>query len=186
MSADARPITYWFFGEITEVQRNDGDAIPGLAIGDTFDGYTTFEAGGWNGTAGTVQATINGVNLIFTGDSIYGGVSWGPGLPYSIRVAGDRAGAGSSIAGSTFSAGNFGSELTDTDASAGIVEPFPSQFDLNEFETNVFSISGSLIGSNDRVGATGTLTRFARFPVPEPSTAILAALGLLAGARRRC
>jgi hypothetical protein len=170
--ATAAPLTYNFAGEITEVFQNSGNIIPNLAPGDPFTGYVTFESTGWDHTSGTVFAQLNGVDLLFTGSYIYGDVTLGPATRYEIRIAGDTGG---SITGSTFSAGNFGPELIDAYGSAGYTTPFPPVFDLSQFETNVFLISGGVIGAPNRsVSATGRLTQF--FAAPEPGGALLAML----------
>lgn len=174
-------MTYQYKGVVTDIFLNENNAIPNLAVGDQFTGYATFESTGWHHTAGTVFASLNGVDLLFTGNYIYGQVDVQPAIKYSIRIAGDTGG---SIAGSTFSAGNFGPELIDADGSAGITIPFPNSVNLGEFETNVFLISGTLLTANQRLSVRGTLTEFAR--VPEPCTAMLALLGIgCAGLRRR-
>jgi hypothetical protein len=171
-NASAAPLTYNFAGEIIEVFQNAGNVIPNLAPGDPFTGYVTFESTGWHHTQGTVFASLNGVDLLFTGSYIYGNVTLGPANRYEIRIAGDTGG---SIVGSTFTAGNFGPELIDADGSAGYTTPFPPVFDVSQFETNVFLISGGVIGAPNRsVSATGRLTQF--FAAPEPGGALLAML----------
>lgn len=166
-------ITYGFSGTIAEVSENENDAIPGLAVGDAFTGSTTFESTGWHGTSGTVRTIINGVDLLFTGQAIYGEVDVQPATSYSIRIAGDTAGL---LVGSTFSAGNFGPDLRDTDGSAGHTTPFPNSLNLAEFEQNLFRIMGTLVSGNHRIFATGQLTEF--FLVPEPTSLLLAACAL--------
>jgi hypothetical protein len=173
-TAPAELLTYKYVGIITDVFQNENNVIPDLAAGDSFTGYATFESAGWNHTAGTVFASLNGIDLLFTGQYIYGNASLEPSGKYQIRIAGDTGGA---IGGSTFSAGNFGPELIDTDGSAGYSELFPASFKLDEFEVNEFLISGSLIDSGNRVSAGGQLSQF--FAVPESSTFVLAALGAL-------
>ena len=167
-------MTYKYAGIITDVTLNENNAIPNLAAGDSFAGYATFESTGWHHTAGTVFAKLNGVDLLFTGHYIYGNATLGPAGRYEIRIAADTGG---SIAGSTFSAGNFGPELIDTDGSAGYSELFPASLELDEFEVNEFLISGSFVGSGQRVSASGHLTQF--FAVPESSTLVLAVMGAL-------
>jgi hypothetical protein len=171
-TATAAPLTYRFTGEITVVSQNENNVIPNLAVGAPFSGYVTFESTGWHRTAGTIFAAINGVDLLFTGQYIYGEVVVQPDS-HEFRVAGDTGG---SITGSTFNAGNFGPELGDTDGSAQIAAPFPAVFDLAEFEVNTFLISGNLIAPARRVDADGRLTAF--WLVPEPASAILAAVGV--------
>jgi hypothetical protein len=180
-NATAAPLTYKFAGEITDVFQNTSNIIPNLAPGDPFTGYVTFESTGWQHTSGTVFAKLNGVDLLFTGNYIYGNVTLGPANRYAIRIAGDTGG---SITGSTFTAGNFGPELIDADGSAGYTTPFPPVFDLSHFETNIFRISGGVIGAtNLSLSANGRLTQF--FAVPEPATALLAIAALAALPRRR-
>lgn len=168
-------LTYQYTGIITEVFLNENNAIPGLAIGDSFTGHTTFEATGWHHTAGSVFASINGVDLLFTGNYIYGEVIVQPSTKYSIRIAGDTGG---SITGSTFSAGNFGPNLIDSDGSAGYSTPFPPSLDLSQFETNVFLMSGTILATNQRLSITGTLNEFS--VVPEPTSSALVAFAVCA------
>lgn len=168
-------LTYQYAGLITDVFLNENNAIPGLTAGDSFTGYTTFEATGWHHTAGTVFASINGVDLLFTGNYVYGNVEVQPAAKYSIRVAADTGG---SITGSTFSAGNFGPELIDSDGSAGYSTPFPPSLDLSQFETNVFLMSGTILATNQRLSITGKLTEFSL--VPEPTSSALIAFGVCA------
>lgn len=166
-------LSYHYAGIVSEVFLNENNAIPGLAVGDSFTGYTTFEANGWHHTAGTVFALIRGVDILFTGNYIYGKVEMGPAAKYSIRIAGDTGGA---ITGSTFSAGNFGPELIDSDGSANLSAPFPPSFDLDEFETNVFLVSGTILATNQRISLRGALTQFSM--IPEPTSIGLVALGM--------
>jgi hypothetical protein len=173
-SASAELMTYRYAGIISEITQNENNVIPDLSAGDLFTGYTTFESTGWNHTSGTVFASLNGVDLLFTGQYIYGNVFASRSSRYEIRIASDTGG---SIVGSTFSAGNFGPNLIDTDGSAGYLELFPKSLDLDEFEVNSFLISGSLISSGNRVSASGQLTQF--FAVPESTTLALAAIGTI-------
>ncbi|WP_146396155.1 hypothetical protein [Pseudobythopirellula maris] len=165
-------LTYVFSGEITEI--SSSNEAHGVSLGDPFNGYMTFDSDGWHSTAGTVQATLNGVNLLFTGESIYGGVTAQPGGYYSLRVAADTGG---SIDGSSFSAGNFGPEIEDRDGSAGIAESFPAAFDLSEFETNILKIFGTYLPTNTRYSVSGTLTSLQL--VPEPASLLTAMCGML-------
>ena len=176
----AAPLTYKFAGQIADVFQNPNNVIPNLAVGDDFAGYLTFESTGWHHTQGTIFASLNGVDLLFTGSYIYGNVTLGPANRYEISIAGD---AGGSTVGSTFNAGNFGPELIDTDGSAGYAVPFPSVFDLSHFETNIFRISGSVIPATQSVSATGRLTQF--FAVPEPSGLLVCCGPLVALLARR-
>jgi hypothetical protein len=180
-SASAALLTYQYAGVVTDVFLNENNAIPGLTVGDSFTGYTTFEATGWHHTAGTVFASINGVDLFFTGNYVYGNVEVQPAAKYSIRIAAD---AGGSITGSTFSAGNFGPELIDSDGSAGYATPFPPSLDLNQFETNVFLVSGTILATNQRLSITGTLTEFSIIPEPTSSALIAFAIGAIGGVCR--
>ena len=172
-------ITYQYAGEITEVTQNQDNVIPNLSVGDVFTGYVTFESTGWHRTAGIVFAKLNGVDLLFTGQYIFGNVAVEPAR-YAIRIAGDTGGA---ISGSTFNAGNFGPDLADSNGSAGYSQPFPPSLDLDEFELNVFRISGTVLATNDGISANGRLTQFTL--VPEPATAASAAGGALCLLRRR-
>lgn len=173
--AGAAQITYGYLCQITSVAENQNNVVPGLAVDGLFSGYVTFESTGWDHSSGTVFATFGGVELLFTGQYIYGNVSVQTNQ-YSIRIAGDTGG---SITGSTFNAGNFGPELIDSDGSAGYVEPFPIAFALDQFETNVFLISGTVLASGDRVSATGRILSFVR--IPEPTAMALAAGAASAG-----
>jgi hypothetical protein len=170
-AASAAPLTYRYTGEITVVSQNESNVIPNLAVGDPFSGYVTFESTGWHHTAGTVFATINGVDLLFTGQYIYGQVVLSPKL-YEIRIAADNGG---SIAGSTFNAVNFGPRLGDIDHSAGITTPFPATLNVEEFEINSFLLSGTVIGADADLDATGRLTAF--WFVPEPTGTVMFAAG---------
>jgi hypothetical protein len=171
-TASAETLTYKYSGAITNIFLNEDNVIPDLAVGDAFTGYVSFESTGWHHTEGTVFVSLNGVDLLFTGNYIYGEVNVQLATNYSIRIAGDTGG---DISGSTFSAGNFGPDLEDTDGSGGYSIPFPIWLDLNEFETNVFLLSGGFVDSKKRLSATGRLTEF--FAVPEPSSVVLVAFG---------
>jgi hypothetical protein len=174
ISGYAEMITYNFTGTITSVTTNTNNTIPNLDVGDTFSGYTSFESTGWNGSNGTVYVSLNGVDLLFTGPSIYGGVALTPNS-YSLRIAGDAAG---DITGSTFSAFNFGPDLIDSNGSAGITELFPESLNLQEFETNIFRIMGTY-PSDPSIGlnAVGRLDSFT-VAVPEPSCVLALLSGL--------
>lgn len=149
-------LDYTFEGVITEVTENENDVVPGLAVGDTFFGSLRFDSQGWQNTAGVVSVFLNGVDLRFEGDSIFGGLSIDPF--YSFRIAADQAGAGADIRNSTFAAFNFGIRLEDMDPSDQYNETFPVFIGPDEYETNVVSISGSVIASGDRVNAVGRVT----------------------------
>jgi hypothetical protein len=88
----AAPLTYKFAGQITDVFQNPNNVIPNLAVGDDFAGHLTFESTGWHHTQGTVFASLNGVDLLFTGSYIYGNVTLGPANRYEISIAGDAGG----------------------------------------------------------------------------------------------
>jgi len=166
----ASPISYAYTGQITQVTSNPNDVIPNLAIGDLFTGQLTVDSSGWNRTAGEVRATINGVELVFDGEFVYGQVNVVPFSEYSIRIAADTGG---DIGDSTFSAFNFGPNLIDSDGSADHNEQFPVSLNLTEFETNDFRIAGVVRSTGDFVNATGTLTSFVKV-VPEPSVTFIA------------
>lgn len=178
--ASAEVMTYFFEGEVTSVALNQNNVIPGLAVNDEFTGSVTFESSGWNNTNGTVQVNLNGVDLFFTGDSIYGGVQLNPSTnQYEIRIQGDTGG---DITGSNFSAFNFGPDLEDANGSAGITDLFPTSINPNELEINIFTLGGSYIPTGDMLNAQGRVTYFSTNPIPEPQTFGLIALmgGLLA------
>ena len=158
-------LTYQYTGKFTEITTNENDVIPDLKTGDDFSGYVTFDSNDWHQTVGTVFVTVNGIDLLFSGSFIYGAVEVIPTSSYWIRIAGDTGG---DIGTSTFSAGNFGPYLEDTDGSAGHSVPFPSSLNLSEFETNRFTIWGTYISTGDSINAIGQLTEF--ILVPEPST----------------
>lgn len=171
----AEIITYNFTGTITSITTNQNNVIPNLNVGDTFSGYTKFESTGWDQTSGTMFVSLNGVNLLFAGSNIYGGVTQNPNR-YSLRIAADNLG---NNPGSTFNAFNFGPELVDSNGSAGITQPFPASLNLQEFETNTFLIAGTYVPSNSQVGLTGRLDTFT-IAVPEPSSIVALAAGLAA------
>lgn len=152
-------LTYEFSGTINQIATNQNEVIPSLEVGDPFSGYVTFDSTGWQQTIGTVSATVNGIELYFSGQYIYGGVTVEPGLLYDIRVAADNGG---SIGDSTFNAGNFGPDLVDTDGSAGISEPFPHSLNLTEFEDNIFRILGTFVSTGDQISLLGQLDDFVK------------------------
>jgi len=137
-------VDYFFDGVITGVFENENDVIPGLAVGDSFSGQMRFDSQGWQNTAG-----------IISGDSIFGGLSNDPN--YSFRILADQAGFGADIRNSTFSAGNFGIVLEAQNPSEqdNSILPVPGPI---EYETNSFSIFGTVIASDDRVSAFGEVT----------------------------
>lgn len=145
-------VDYYFDGVITAVFENENDVVPGLAAGDPFSGKLRFDSRGWQNTAGIISVSINGVELLFEGDSIFGGLSNDPN--YSFRIVAD---AGGDIRNSTFSAGNFGIVLEGTDPSEldNLILSVPGP---EEYETNSVSIFGTVIASDDRVGAFGEVT----------------------------
>ena len=149
-------LDYFFEGVITEVTENENNVIPGLAVGDTFFGELRFDSQGWQNTAGVISVFVNGVELRFEGDSIFGGLSIDPF--YSFRIVADQAGFGADIRDSTFSATNFGVTLEDMDPSPLYNDTFPVFLSPEDYERNEFSILGSVIASNDRVNAVGELT----------------------------
>ena len=148
-------VDYFFDGVITGVFENENDVVPGLAIGDSFSGQMRFDSQGWQNTAGIISVSINGVELLFGGDSIFGGLSNDPN--YSFRILADQAGFGADIRNSTFSAGKFGIVLEAQNPSEqeNLILPVPGPI---EYETNSFSIFGTVIASDDRVSAIGEVT----------------------------
>jgi hypothetical protein len=177
-------LTYYFEGTITSVNNNENNVIPGLQVGDSFTGCTTFDETGWHASVGKVFASINGVDLLFDGNAIFGEVAVTPGSLYDIRIAADSVTGGLS-SDSTFSAGNFGFDLVDTDGSAGHNSPFPTTLNLAEFEDNVFKISGRYIPTGEDVSALGELSYFSQIPVPEPASGVVLLAGCAALIRRR-
>ena len=155
----AQELTYDFTGTIIDIVDNENEIIPNLEIGTSFTGYVTFQSSGWQQTVGTVSATINDVELYFSGEYIYGEVDFAAGRFYDIRVAADNGG---DIENSTFNAGNFGPDLVDTNGSAGISEPFPGQLNLTEFEENTFRIWGNYVATGDRIFISGQLNEFVK------------------------
>ncbi len=146
-------LDYFFDGVITEVTENENDAVPNLAVGDTFSGQLRFDSRGWHNTAGIISVTINGVELRFEGDSIFGGLSVDP--DYSFRIAAD---AGGDIRNSTFQAFNFGIQFEDIGSSFPYSDTFPEFVASEDYETNVVRIWGSMVASGDRVIALGEVT----------------------------
>ena len=156
-------LDYDFEGVITGVFENENDVIPGLAVGDTFFGGLRFDSQGWQNTAGIISVFVNGVELRFEGDSIFGGLSIDPF--YSFRIMADQAGFGADIRNSTFSAGSFGLTLEDMDPSPFYNDTFPVFLSPEDYERNEFSIFGTVIASDDRVSAVGELTWLGRVAV---------------------
>ncbi len=171
---EADLLTYSFSGRVTEITTNSNGVIPNLAIGDAFEGYTTFESEGWQQTEGVVFVSLNGVDLLFDGPFIYGAVDVTPPSHYSIRIAGDTFG---NIGDSTFSAGNFGPDLEDSDGSAGHTSPFPKSLNLAEFEKNDFRIWGTYVSTGDAIFVTGQLSTFTAVPEPTSGTMFLFLFG---------
>ena len=161
-ASQAQLITYNFTGTITEIDTNENGVVPGLVVGDSFSGFTTFESSGFNNTAGTVSIEINGLTLLFDGQSIFGGVEVVPGSLYSLRIAADTG--GTLLPATTFSAFNFGPDLEDTDGSAGHAVAFPTSLNLAEFEENVFLIGGTFLETGDSIFLTGELNSFSLAP----------------------
>lgn len=178
-NVQAQLLTYGFSGTITEVTTNENNIVPDLMAGDVFTGYTTFDSNGWHQTEGIVFVSVNDVDLLFDGPFIYGSVNVTPLSNYAIRVGADTFG---DIGSSTFSAGNFGPDLEDTDGSAGHTVPFPASLNLSEFEMNVFRIWGAYVATGDSINATGELDTFMQ--VPEPASWILLLVGSSCLARR--
>ena len=159
----SQELTYDFTGEVTEINNNQNQIIPNLKVGDTFFGFTTFESSGWHQSVGTVSVEINGVLLYFEGQYIYGNVDYTQGVFHSVRIAGDHGGE---IGESTFSAFNFGPELMDTDGSSNHDDAFPSEFNLSEFEGNIFRMLGSVVATGDQIHVNGRLIQFCRREAP--------------------
>ena len=179
-SCNADFITYNFTGSITGISVNENELIPDLDIGDTFYGFTVFDSNGWDNTPGTMFVSINGVDLLFDGENLVGGVNLDVGSDYSIVVAADGQG---DIGESTFDAVSFGFNLGDTDGSAGISTLFPTSLDLSEFEQNSFNIFGRYVSTNDQIGISGQLDSLSR--VPEPSLVMLSPIVLILASRYR-
>ncbi len=148
-------IDYAFEGVITEVNANESNVIPGLSIGDDFTGSVRFDSQGWNFTAGIISVSLNGVDLRFEGDYIFGEMSLSFSEGYSLRIQAD---SGGDIRNSTFSAGNFGLDLEDFQYSDLYDETYPVFLGPEAYEKNEFKIVGSVLASMNFVDAVGELT----------------------------
>ena len=153
-------VDFDFTGVITGVAENENDAVPGLAVGTPFSGFLRFDSRGWNDTAGIISVRINGVELRFEGDSVFGGLSVDP--DYSFRIVADQAGFGADIRNSTFLASNFGVELEDIGSLYPYSGVLPEFVASQQYETNIVSILGSMRDSGDRVFAIGEVTSLGR------------------------
>ena len=142
---------------ITDVIENDNNVLPGLMLGSVADdginrfGFTAilrYNRQGWNGTPGSISIDIRGVNLLFEGDSVFGGITGDPN--YSYRIAADQAGAGADIRNSNFSPSNLALELEAFEDSTFPFDETQLAFDgafAGGLETNRFTIEGRMLNT---------------------------------------
>ena len=155
---------YVVMGRITEVIENENGVIPNLpegsvspdAVGFGFTAQLRYNIQGWDGTPGRIAINLRGTELVFEGDSVFGGITGDPN--YSYRIVADQVGAEADIRNSNFLPINFGLELAGfEDSTFGFNETelaFNPAF-AGEYETNRFTIEGTMRDSEERVNVIG-------------------------------